>query len=169
MLDHLKADDNASYKPFQTTEELHDLIENDLALLLTERFDQVRAATPTREAAAPEAKRVILPVQRTSLVDRIDQTEKAQAWLTRPEVGLVTLTGPGGAGKRVEGPGPARVGMEQGQGSPDGGVEQGATPVGVVVVLWLPQPRPAATTTTNASWRTGTDTTIRLSGRRAAA
>ncbi len=99
LLDHLKADDNASYKSFQTTEELHDLIENDLALLLTERFDEVRASAPTREAAAPETKRIILPLQRTPLVDRIDQSEKAQSWLSRPEVGLVTLTGPGGAGK----------------------------------------------------------------------
>jgi predicted ATPase len=99
LLDRLKADDNASYKSFQTTEELHDLIENDLALLLTERFDEVRAATPTREAVVPELKRVTLPVLRTPLVDRIDQSEKAQSWLTRSEVGLVTLTGPGGAGK----------------------------------------------------------------------
>ncbi len=99
MLDQLKADDNASYKPFQTVEELHDLIENDLALLLTERFDQVRAAAPAPEAAAAETKRIILPVQRTPLVDRTEQSEKALSWLARPEVGLVTLTGPGGAGK----------------------------------------------------------------------
>ncbi|MBI5567818.1 MAG: DUF4062 domain-containing protein, partial [Chloroflexi bacterium] len=38
LLDKVRNDDRVSYKPFSTPDELRDLIENDLALLLTERF-----------------------------------------------------------------------------------------------------------------------------------
>src|SRR5512147_2875745 len=35
LLDHIRDDDTASYKPFTSASELHELIENDLAVLLT--------------------------------------------------------------------------------------------------------------------------------------
>lgn len=102
LLDRIKADDNAAYKPFETTDELHDLVENDLALLLTERFDQVRAADAPSSARAvlvPEIRRPALPFVRTPLVDRSTEANTARTLLSRDDVGLVTLTGPGGAGK----------------------------------------------------------------------
>ncbi len=39
LLDQIKSDDRASYKPFTSAAELRELLENDLALLLTERFE----------------------------------------------------------------------------------------------------------------------------------
>src|SRR5512136_258348 len=48
LLDKIRNDDRVSYKPFGTPDELRDLIEDDLALLLTERFEVSRA-----EAAPP--------------------------------------------------------------------------------------------------------------------
>jgi hypothetical protein len=39
LLDRIRSDDTVSYKPFASATELRELIENDLMLLLTERFD----------------------------------------------------------------------------------------------------------------------------------
>ncbi|HZY44431.1 MAG TPA: DUF4062 domain-containing protein, partial [Anaerolineae bacterium] len=39
LLDRIRSDDTVSYKPFAAATELRELIENDLMLLLTERFD----------------------------------------------------------------------------------------------------------------------------------
>src|SRR5574342_570751 len=41
LLDRIRNDGTASYKPFTSADELHDLVENDLAVLLTERFEQM--------------------------------------------------------------------------------------------------------------------------------
>ena len=38
LLDRVRADDRAAYKPFERAEELTDLVADDLAVLLTERF-----------------------------------------------------------------------------------------------------------------------------------
>ena len=38
LLAQIQQDDQVSYKPFSSAKELRDLLENDLALLLTERF-----------------------------------------------------------------------------------------------------------------------------------
>src|SRR6185295_3999705 len=43
MLDRIKSEDTVSYKYFSTTEELKELVENDLALVLTEHFEIARA------------------------------------------------------------------------------------------------------------------------------
>ena len=92
LLDRIRAGDAASYQKFATSEELRDRIANDLAVLLTERF--------TTPAEAPVATRMAaLPVPRRRLIDREQERKQAQALLQREDVGLVTLTGPGGVGK----------------------------------------------------------------------
>ncbi|MCU0261662.1 MAG: DUF4062 domain-containing protein, partial [Ilumatobacteraceae bacterium] len=61
MLARLQDEDSVSYRPFETTSELHDLVLDDLALLLAERFDGGRAATGP---AAPATRaRHNLPAQ----------------------------------------------------------------------------------------------------------
>jgi len=95
LLDGIRGGDTASYKPFTAATELQDLIENDLALLLTERFE----ATQTPGVQATAAPRASLPVPPTRLVDRGRERELINDLLLRPDVGLVTLTGPGGCGK----------------------------------------------------------------------
>src|SRR5712691_1227661 len=92
LLDRIRAEESASYQKFATPEELRERIANDLALLLTERF------TSPPETPVP-ARLTPLPVPRSRLIDREQERAQAQALLQREDVGLVTLTGPGGVGK----------------------------------------------------------------------
>src|SRR6266516_4030015 len=92
LLDRIRTEDTASYQKFATPEELRERIANDLAQLLTERF----ARTPETPA---DARLAPLPVLRSRLIDREQELAQAVALLQREDVGLVTLTGPGGVGK----------------------------------------------------------------------
>src|SRR6266516_2274226 len=92
LLDRIRSEDAASYQKFATPGELRERIANDLAQLLTERFTSL-PETPAGSRLA------LLPVPRSRLIDREQELAQAQALLQREDVGLVTLTGPGGVGK----------------------------------------------------------------------
>jgi predicted ATPase len=92
LLDRIRAEEIASYQKFATPEELRERIANDLALLLTERF------TSPPETAVP-ARPTPVPVPRSPLIDREQEVALVRDLLQREDVGLVTLTGPGGVGK----------------------------------------------------------------------
>ncbi|MDQ3915964.1 MAG: DUF4062 domain-containing protein [Actinomycetota bacterium] len=89
LLDTIRNDDGVSYKSFRTSEELHDLVQDDLALMITERF----------AAAVPEPAADPFPVQPTPFVGRVHEMAAVQDLLASDDVRLVTLTGPGGIGK----------------------------------------------------------------------
>ena len=89
FLGTIRAEGVVSYRHFNDAGELGPLVADDLALLLTDRFDRPPSAPP----AAP------LPVMRRPLVDRAAELPVVTALLLRSDVALVTLTGPGGVGK----------------------------------------------------------------------
>ena len=101
LLQRIRAEDTVSYKKFSTTAELGELIANDLALLLTERFAAASAAstedrTPSPGQARPRGN---LPFPRNPLLGREHEMAVARDLLMRDDVSLLTVTGSGGSGK----------------------------------------------------------------------
>jgi len=95
LLTRIRDEGSVSYRPFADAAELQGLVENDLAVLLSERFELT--ARDNVPGQAPLAG--VLPVPATPLVGR-DQEVQAVADLVLQEgVRLLTLTGPGGIGK----------------------------------------------------------------------
>lgn len=98
LLNRIKTDDMVSYKFFSSADELRQLVENDLALLLTERFE-------VSEMKLGDAKRLPdfindnLPAQVTSFIGRENEIATVMNLLADPQIRLLTLTGPGGTGK----------------------------------------------------------------------
>src|SRR5262249_51184952 len=86
----------ASYRTFRTSSELGRLVRDDLAVLLSERFAAARPAAPT---VGTPLESHPLPAATTSLIGRKQAIDEVAGMLVRPEVRLVTLTGPGGVGK----------------------------------------------------------------------
>ena len=95
LLSRIEADDRASYRTFGTPAELAGLVADDLAVLLSERFESAASAP----AASTERPGRSLPVPPTPLVGRERELEELLAALAVPTTRLVTLTGPGGIGK----------------------------------------------------------------------
>jgi predicted ATPase len=98
LLQRIRVDETGSYKNFSTPAELGELIANDLALLLTERF----AAAHTEGGASspgPARARGNLPVPRNPLLGREHEMAVARDLLMREDVSLLTVTGSGGSGK----------------------------------------------------------------------
>jgi predicted ATPase len=91
LLDRIRNEGVASYREFSTADELRELMENDLAVLLTERFEQL--------ATSHEPAPTNVPVPRNPLVGRDRELALACELLRREHAHLVTLTGPGGCGK----------------------------------------------------------------------
>jgi Domain of unknown function (DUF4062)/NB-ARC domain len=96
MLTRIRDDGEVSYQRFCAAAELQRLVENDLAVLLSERFERASSG----DGAAGEASLAgAVPVPATPLVGRDDDVAAVGDLVRAEGVRLVTLTGPGGVGK----------------------------------------------------------------------
>src|SRR5690349_16519037 len=96
MLAGIRDEAEVSYQHFSDAAELQQQVENDLAVLLSERFELARPGEGAADAA-PLAGAVPVPV--TPLVGREQETAAVEDLIVQEGVRLVTLTGPGGVGK----------------------------------------------------------------------
>ena len=102
MIEELQTEGTDSYRSFGTPRELGRLVRDDLALLLSERF---AAADSRADRSAPPASNGdqrgprSLPVTSTTLIGREHDIVEVSKLLAKPDVRLITLTGPGGVGK----------------------------------------------------------------------
>ena len=96
MLARIRDEGDVSYQHFSDPAELQQRVENDLAVLLSERFEMTRPGESAADAA-PLAGTV--PAPATPLLGREQETAVVEELVTGEAVRLVTLTGPGGVGK----------------------------------------------------------------------
>jgi len=94
LLDRVRADDTVSYRSFRDSAELEQLLRDDLAVVLAERFLVGGHAEPVPRAEV----RHQLPRPLTDLVGREGETAQVRDLLDGG-ARLVTLVGPGGIGK----------------------------------------------------------------------
>jgi predicted ATPase len=110
LLDHI-ASDGVSYRTFARASELRQLVENDLALMLTEHFQS--AGTKIESALVEEEHDAdALPAAVDAFVGRGRELEILCDALSGEGDRLITLTGPGGIGK-------TRLAIEAARRSPD--------------------------------------------------
>ena len=101
LLELVRNSESVSYQRFRSPEELVDLIANDLAVLLSERFSTPSATSKAKPALAARS----LPKLADRLIGRDNELRELEEVLLQPQPRLITLTGPGGTGK-------SRLGLE---------------------------------------------------------
>jgi predicted ATPase len=96
LLARIRDEGGVSYQHFADPAELRRLVGNDLAVLLSERFEMSRA----HEVAVGEVPLAgALPAPATPLLGREREAAAVEDLVVREGARLVTLTGPGGVGK----------------------------------------------------------------------
>lgn len=99
LLDQIRDANTTSYRAFGTPEELRELLVNDLAVLLSERFDLGSARPPAATTMAGDDRAAsAVPHPPTGLIGRQEDLAALVA-LVDDDHRLVTITGTGGCGK----------------------------------------------------------------------
>src|SRR5262252_9117768 len=96
LLARIQDEGAVSYQHFSAAAELQQLVENDLAVLLSEQFEVARSGSGAPDDAGLSG---VLPAPATPLVGREREAAAAEELVVHEGVRLVTLTGPGGVGK----------------------------------------------------------------------
>jgi len=96
LLARIRDQGDVSYQHFSDPATLQQLVENDLAVLLSERFELTR---PGQAPAGEVPLAGALPVPATPLLGRDREAAAIEHMVAREGARLVTLTGPGGVGK----------------------------------------------------------------------
>ena len=96
LLARIRDEGGVSYQHFSDPTGLQQLVENDLAVLLSERFEMTQ---PHDDAAGEAALAGALPVPAMPPLGRDREAAALEDLVTREGARLVTLTGPGGVGK----------------------------------------------------------------------
>ena len=103
MLARIENSAGVSYRQFSDAAELQNLVENDLAVLLSERFETgwPRELAGTESTTTDEGAVVdlALPVLATPLIGREQEARAVEDLVMQEGARLVTFTGPGGIGK----------------------------------------------------------------------
>ena len=103
MLARIENSAGVSYRQFSDAAELQNLVENDLAVLLSERFETgwPRELAGTESTTTDEGAVVdlALPVPATPLIGREQEARAVEDLVMQEGARLVTFTGPGGIGK----------------------------------------------------------------------
>ena len=94
MLDRFREEGAVSYRRFGSPAELRELIQNDLVVILSERFEEGGGLAPRPAASTPALQ---LPSFVNEFIGRDEQVADLLGLLEHSR--LVTLTGPGGIGK----------------------------------------------------------------------
>jgi predicted ATPase len=96
MLARIKDEGGLSYQHFSDAAELQQQVENDLAVLLSERFELAWSGEAEADEGPPAGA---VPVPVTPLLGREQESAAVEELVVGEGVRLVTLTGPGGVGK----------------------------------------------------------------------
>jgi predicted ATPase len=96
LLARIRDEGDVSYQHFSEPAELQQLVENDLAVLLSERFERTRSGAGAADEARPAGA---VPEPVTPLLGRGQETAAVEDLVAGKGARLVTLTGPGGVGK----------------------------------------------------------------------
>ena len=91
----IQGSNSVSYRKFSELNEFVELLENDLALLMSERFFE----EDHKSTAAIIQPKCILPTIRDSFIGRESELERLKNMIEDSGTALVTISGPGGTGK----------------------------------------------------------------------
>ena len=98
LLKELQQHGNVSYRKYSSIQEFEELLSNDLALMLSENFENSLSG-PVAVAPADAIPVHHLPEMRLSLIGREEELSTLKKMALNDAVPLITITGTGGIGK----------------------------------------------------------------------